>query len=284
MLQLIQKPTLNPFLTATLSGATTITLHFSLPANRYIFIHWGDGDTTKVSGPVSSQNYAHNYAGAGIYQIWLSGDFRKLTRLKCVNSQISGNIANISGLTFLTYLNLSNTSVSGDIANLSGLTSLAFLQMYNTSISGDIANLSGLTSLTYLSLYSTSALGDITNLSGLTSLTKLYLCNTSVSGDIANLSGLTSLTRLSLFNTSVDTYTQGILPDWDNCDIYIQDLGLSVQEVSDFLCDLNAASSASIKELNISGTNAIPNATGLACKDDDPDGLVAKGWTVTVST
>ena len=123
-MQLIQRPTLNPFLTATLIGATTITLNLSLPANRYFFIHWGDGGTTKVSGAVSAQDYAHNYAGAGTYQIRLSGDFRRLTKLHCSNSQISGDLANISGLTSLIEIYLANTSVSGDIVNLSRLTSL----------------------------------------------------------------------------------------------------------------------------------------------------------------
>ena len=283
-MQLIQRPTLNPFLTATLIGATTITLNLSLPANRYLFIHWGDGDITKVSGAVSSQNYAHNYTGAGTYQIRLSGDFRRLTRLRCSNWQISGDIANLSGLTSLTYLYLRNTSMSGDIINLSGLTSLTYLYLNHTSVSGDIVNLSGLISLTILSLYNIPVSGDIANLNGLTSLTTLNLCNSSVSGDIASLSSLTSLVSLSLNSTSINTYTQGVLPDWDACDIYIQNLGLSVQEVSDFLCDLNTASSASVKTLHIQGTNAIPNAAGLACKDDDPGGLVAKGWTVVVST
>jgi len=107
----------------------------------------------------------------------------------------------------------------------------------------------------------------------------LYLSSTSVSGDIADLSGLTSLTGLVLSSTSIDTYTQGTLPDWDACEIQIQALGLSEAEVDDFLCDLNAASSASTKTLNISGSNSAPSATGLACETS----LEGKGWTVTVT-
>jgi len=111
------------------------------------------------------------------------------------------------------------------------------------------------------------------------------LYSTSVTGDIADLSGLTSLEYLSLYSTSVTTYTQGTLPDWDACTIYIHNLGLSKQEVDDFLNDLNASASASTKTLNISGTNSAPSGpvgtsgTGLWAEA----ALEAKGWTVTVT-
>jgi hypothetical protein len=97
-----------------------------------------------------------------------------------------------------------------------------------------------------------------------------------VSGDIANLSGLTSLTTLSLHTTSIDTYTQGILPDWDATTISIQNLGLSQTEVDDFLCDLDAASSASTKTLTIKSGNDAQSAAGDACEAS----LELKGRTV----
>ena len=156
---------------------------------------------------------------------------------------------------------------------------MTYLDLYSTSVSGDIINLSDLTNLTYLHLGGISVSGDIANLSGLTNLVVLSLGGISVSGDIANLSGLTGLTYLHLGGTSVDTYTQGVLPNWDACNIYIQGLGLSQQEVDDFLCDLDTASSASTKALNIGGTNSAPSATGLVCKTS----LEGKGWTVTTS-
>ncbi len=276
---------------------------FSVSAGKTVTLSWGDGTSTVINGAVTNVIYTHNYAVSGTYQFRVVGDldgvtkfqynfaalsgdintlkfFTSLTYLSLYNTSVSGDIANLSGLTSLTYLSLSNTSVSGDIANLSGLTSLTYLSLYSTSVSGDIANLSGLTSLTYLYLSNTSVSGDIANLSGLTSLISLYLSSTSVSGDIANLSGLTSLTSLYLHSTSVNIYTQGVLPDWDSCNIYIYNLGLSQQEVDDFLCDLDTASSTSTKVLDIAGTNAVPSATGLTCKSS----LESKGWTVTVST
>ena len=124
----------------------------------------------------------------------------------------------------------------------------------------------------------TTLSGDISAVSPLTSLTNLLLDNTSVSGDISAVSPLTSLTYLRLYNTSVSDYTQGTLPTWTGNNIQIQSLGLTQQEVDDFLCDLATAGGTG-GSLDISGTNAAPSATGLACKDT----LVTDSWTVTVT-
>jgi hypothetical protein len=111
-------------------------------------------------------------------------------------------------------------------------------------------------------------------------VTKLNLSGetTTLSGDISAVSPLTSLTDLQLNNTSVSDYTQGTLPTWTGNDIQIQSLGLTQQEVDDFLCDLATAGGTG-GSLDISGTNAAPSATGLACKDT----LVTNSWTVTVT-
>ena len=164
-----------------------ITFTLSLPAGKEVTIAWGDGNISTVTGPQTETDYSNSYGDANAYTIVFSGD-----------------------ITFITYFNGSSQPISGDIADLSGLT---------------------------------------------------------------------SLTALRLYSTSIDTYTQGTLPDWDACEIQIQALGLSEAEVDDFLCDLNAASSASTKTLNISGSNSAPSATGLACETS----LEGKGWTVTVT-
>ena len=164
-----------------------ITFTLSLPAGKEVTIAWGDGNISTVTGPQTETDYSNSYGDANAYTIVFSGD-----------------------ITFITYFNGSSQPISGDIADLSGLT---------------------------------------------------------------------SLTALYLYSTSIDTYTQGTLPDWDACEIQIQALGLSEAEVDDFLCDLNAASSASTKTLNISGSNSAPSATGLACETS----LEGKGWTVTVT-
>ena len=141
---------------------------------------------------------------------------------------------------------------------------------------GDLRDFRKFTSLSILRLYTTSISGDIAALSGLTSLTDLRLHTTSISGDIAALSGLTSLTVLLLHTTSIDTYTQGVLPDWDACTINISNLGLSQTEIDDFLCDLDTASVASTKMLTIKTGNDAQSAAGDACEAS----LELKGWTV----
>ena len=170
------------------------------------------------------------------------------------------------------------TTLSGDISVVSPLTSLTNLLLDNTSVSGDISVFSPLTSLEYLRLDNTSVSGDISAVSPLTSLTYLWLSDTSISGNISAVSPLTSLTSLRLYNTSVSDYTQGTLPTWTGNNIQIQSLGLTQQEVDDFLCDLATAGGTG-GSLDISGTNAAPSATGLACKDT----LVTNSWTVTVT-
>jgi hypothetical protein len=173
------------------AGAQTFTLNLSLPVGRYARIDWGDGNTTKVSGSVSSQDYSNAYAGTGTYPIKMFGDFRFLTRLEIKTVNVDGIIENIAALSGLTYFSCTGSNtISGDIANLpSGLT--YFKCFGSNTISGDIANLPS--GLTYFGCGGSNATsGDIANLpSGLT----IFSCTGSntTSGDIANLpSGLTT--------------------------------------------------------------------------------------------
>jgi len=186
------------------STLDTTTLEIACTAGKSATVHWGDGESTAWTCDGARNSVDHDYATEGQYAIRLVGDLLDVTKIKCIETHVYGDISNVSGLTSLTFLYLYNTSVDGDISNVSGLTSLTFLNLAYTSVDGDISNVSGLTSLTYLSLGSTSVDGDISNVSGLTSLIHLYLGNTSVDGDISNVSGLTSLTYLHLGNTSVD--------------------------------------------------------------------------------
>ena len=150
------------------TGAQTLTLNLSLPAGRYVRIDWGDGNTTEISGAVSSQDYTNDYAGAGIFPIKIYGEFRFLTRFEIKTVDIDGTIERIAALSGLTYFRCygSNT-ISGDLANLpSGLT--YFYCTGSNTISGDLANLpSGLTAFQCAGFNTIS--GDLANLpSGLT--------------------------------------------------------------------------------------------------------------------
>jgi len=78
-----------------------------------------------------------------------------------VTGGLSGSFDNVpwDDLSSLTYLRLNNTDVSGDIGNLSGLTSLVYLSLANTNVTGDIADLSGLALVTELYLNNTDVSG-----------------------------------------------------------------------------------------------------------------------------
>ena len=234
-----------------------VNITISLPDTFKCIIHWGDGNSSVVTGPQSETIYNHIYDDASAYAIRITGDFNEITLFSCYDEPISGDIGEWNKLSNVETLWLHDTSVSGDIADLSTLTNLEDISLSSTSVSGDIANLSTLTNL-----YS------------------LRLNSTSVSGDIADLSTLTGgLFFLYLYSTSIDTYTQGVLPSWDWCWISIQDLGLSEQEVDDFLCDVDTASTMSMTTIDISGTNSAPSGVGDTCITS----LEGKGWTVTVT-
>lgn len=163
---------------------------------------------------------------------------------------------------------------------VSDLAAVTQMDWSGENVEFDITNISHLTTLTSLNLYNSLIFGDVDSLSALTNLVYLNLSSSQISGDISSIKGLINLTTLRMRNTSISDYTQGTLPDWDACDIYVYDLGLTQQEVDDFLCDLNTSSTASTKTLNIGGTNAAPSASGLACVTS----LEAKGWTVTITS
>ena len=65
-----------------------------------------------------------------------------MTYLSAYNTQVTGDIANLKGLTALTSLGLSNTKVTGDIVNLKNLTRLGKeLMLKGLNLSGNIGDL-----------------------------------------------------------------------------------------------------------------------------------------------
>ena len=122
----------------------------------------------------------------------------KINRIYSLNSQVTGDIANLKNLTALTNINLYGTKVTGDIANLKNLTSLTNINLYGTKVTGDIANLKNLTALTNINLYNSQVTGDIENLKNLTALTNIYLSGTKVTGDIAAFTNMSKLKELRL--------------------------------------------------------------------------------------
>ena len=250
-----------------------------------------------------------------LYDTSVSGDISgfdalaSLERLRSDNTSVSGDISGFGTLTSLIYLHLNNTSVSGDISEFDTLTNLIYLHLGNSFVSGDISGLSVLTDLTGLNMPNTSVSGDISSFDTLTSLEQLALTNTPVSGDVSgfdtltllewlhlsnttsvsgdagfvaslpNLTGTNTWQGLNLDNTSISDYTStGNLPAW-TCYVNVSDLGWTESEVDAFLSDLDGGGGTD-GILDISGSNAAPSSTGIACRDS----LVDKGWDVTVTT
>ena len=80
---------------------------------------------------------------------------------------------------------LNNSNVSGDIKNLSTLVNLTNLSLGgDTNVSGDIKSLSTLVNLTNLSVFRTNVSGDILSLRSMTKLTNLVIGGTQITGDI----------------------------------------------------------------------------------------------------
>jgi len=239
--------------TANMTSLETITFKFTVDSRYSVTIDWGDGsETVCTGGPLIA--YDHNYASTGTYNIKIYGDLNAVTKLRCDNAKISGDIGTLSILVNLVYLNLGGTSVFGDIANLPR-EQTGDLLLGGTSVFGDIANLPD----------------------GL--VKGIYLNSTSVSGDIADLpSGITE--NIYLQFTSVSAYTATSWPcnTQNNMTIDFRGLGLSQSECDDILCHLDTYG-ATNGTLKLTG-NSVPSAVGLNAKTN----LEAKGWTVEVDT
>ena len=97
------------FLTHT-GGAQTISPKFSLGAGYVAYIHWGDGNTSTITGPVTEAIFSHAYAIAVDHEITLSGDYWHITYINFYSMAVTGDIADLpSGL---DYANFSSTNVT----------------------------------------------------------------------------------------------------------------------------------------------------------------------------
>lgn len=248
-------------LTKDADADVSVSVTLSLPASKVVHIHWeGDGGPrSDVIGPQTTQAYTYTYGASGAdYPIKFTGDIDALTYFN-----FSGSSNKISGGSGFEYA-----------------TAITKLLLNSTSISVDVGDISSLP-IDHLYFGYTAATGTCLNLAGLTSATRIQCHFTNISGDIADLVTLTSAERIYLYNSNVDTYTQTTQPGaWDTCNISIQNLGLSQQEVDDFLSDRDAAAGAGATTVNISGTNAAPT-NGAA--NANVVSLVGKGYTVTHS-
>ncbi len=177
------------------------------PANTFLWIDWGDGSGETVithTGTGNNITTDHTYgAAAGTKNIVITGFLTDVTRFRCDDTTLGGDVSTFAAFTNLDYIYIYNTLIDGDIASLGGLTSLTACYLHGSDVSGDIANLATLTNLNYLHLNATGVTGDIADLATLSGLLYLHLYSTAVTGDIADINGLTSLQNLRLDSTSV---------------------------------------------------------------------------------
>lgn len=127
-----------------------------------------------------------------------------LNQIQFVDSQVFGDITNLSKLTKLTTLELGKTNVEGDIKALTNLSLLTSVSLNLTKVYGDISCLKAMTDLTSVDLLFSQVSGDISALSKLTKLTTIRMYETNVSGDVNALSNLVKLQYFLAPNTSGD--------------------------------------------------------------------------------
>lgn len=230
-------------------------IKLALPATKQVVIDWGDGNfTTATEGYLV--DYAHNYSSTGEYVIRLTGDLNDVYGFGLdAQSFISGELSTLASMPSLTYIHVGSTGFTGELCSICELTSLTEIRLYNIDLSGDISEIAGWTSAVNLQLYSTNVSGNLNSLVTMLSLTTLHIGTSSV------------------------IYTTATLPDWDAANITASSCGWTSAMVDAFLIDLDTASSASTKTVNLGGTNAARTSASDAAKTS----LEGKGWTVTVN-
>ena len=105
-----------------------------------------------------------------------------LEQLQLDGSDSWGDIAALSSITSLAYLSIASTQITGNIASLSGL-NLDQLLINTQGISGNISALANMTNLTTLS-FGQYITGDIASLGKCTKLTTAFLGNTTIGGTV----------------------------------------------------------------------------------------------------
>ena len=278
------------------------TIKLSLPADKKITIHWGDGNTTEITGAVTTIEYTNTYAVTGTYDITVTGDYNDISYLKFTGSgNWSGDVKYLPNNLF-EFFSLTTNTFSGDIANLPATLTRVYVSGSNT-ITGNLANLpSGLTALY---VYGNNTItGDIVNLP--VSLQYCYVYgNNTVTGDLADIPA-----SILTFNINGDNIIYGDLADlpanivslklyglnvisgytsprtWaENQDrisiIPVSPGGLSTSEVDALLHDLAQVTTwTGNKGITLTGTNS-PRSSA---SDADVTTLTNLGVTVTTNT
>lgn len=289
-------------LTATTTGAATLTLQRITPTGGTCTVSWGDGsaDSTIAAGNIGTTTHA--YAGAGTWAVKISNpllityfDVRD-TKLSCV----AGQIGALKSLQALHLDFVANIMVGA--GEIGGLTSLTYLYLYNSAnITAGAGEIGGLSSLTYLYLRSvanvTVGAGEIGGLLNLATLvvytaTKVTIGATEI-GSLTNLTGLIIIGSSNVaFQTGIGNLLKLTTVQYENT--------LSQAQVDSVLAQLYAAfptRTGTNGTIDVAGgSNAAPSGTYQAANPpttgkeyayelvNDSAGVSTKHWaTVTTS-
>ena len=119
----------------TATSGQTITPCVDFPAQYAGRVYWQISDGT-LKPATSGAEISHTFAADGPHRVRLIGvPVAELTRIDAPSDYLTGDIGKIRWNLYrnLVTLYLSSTSVSGDIANLAGLSELANLYLHSTS-------------------------------------------------------------------------------------------------------------------------------------------------------
>jgi len=252
------------FAFATASADLTQSYVVKLPIGKTLTIDWDDGNIIDYAGNnLVNVTVAHNYAGAGTYNIKFSGDFLSLTHLSCYSNSLTGNISSWSVLTNLIYLRCDTNSLEGDVSSWSSLTNLTYLLCDNNSLEGNVSGWSALTSLTKLTCYGNSLEGDVSGWSSLTNLTTLTCSSNSLEGDVSGWSVLTNLIYLRCDGNSLE----GDVSSWS-----------SLIRLNTLQCYNNSLTG------DVSSWSALTILTYLRCNNNSLTGDVSSWSALTILT
>jgi hypothetical protein len=134
---------------------------FRLPVGKTMYVYWGDGNASTVSGLGSTNvTVTHSYSDSSDYRIIWGGDYEDLTYIYS-NTDVTGDLSVFANFTSVTSLQLSNSTITGELSDINELTGLRTLLLYNMPVSGDVSTLSAL-NFNSLSIQLTDVTFDLT--------------------------------------------------------------------------------------------------------------------------
>ncbi|MCL2872136.1 MAG: hypothetical protein FWF41_04000 [Betaproteobacteria bacterium] len=118
-------------------------------------------------------------------------------------SQLTGSIPDLVGLTELYLFDVSNNQLTGNIPDLTGLAALQSFSVNNNRLTGSIPDLSKLASLGLFDVSNNQFTGNIPSLAGLTVLYGFKAGNNQLTGSIPPLDGMKELHQFDVSNNQL---------------------------------------------------------------------------------